>query len=377
MSQELHFDVIVVGAGPAGSTCASLLANAGLNVLLCDKSRFPRDKICGDCVNPRAWEYFNLLGVSETLRSLDLRSIESVRVSNVAGRKIVVETTQDSSTPFFAIRRSILDNILLHNAGRQGATIVQDTQIVDIAAAKNWNVLVRDANGLKTYTCELLVGADGRNSTVASKIGAPTMQYSSLRSQKRIGIQWHAGFQPNVGSEVQLFTLKDGYLGIVNVDNQTSNIAMVADLELGRIVLSDFPRFVQQNLYSNPSLSQQAIDLALPAILLSTYPINPIRRHWRQSTVFLAGDAHQTVEPFTGEGITFALEDGYRTARKILAKFDKSIPGNIVPKGKFWVNQVVSPVLRNTRVAQSFVSLASQISWLPQLFARTVFRTSS
>src|SRR5512142_1078946 len=102
MSTSTHVDIIVVGAGPAGSTCASLLSERGLNVLLLDKANFPRDKICGDCINPRAWQYFDLLGVSEMLRTQHLQSLKSVRVANVAGENFVVALDPPSSTPFFS-----------------------------------------------------------------------------------------------------------------------------------------------------------------------------------------------------------------------------------------------------------------------------------
>lgn len=376
MSPTPHYDVIIAGAGPAGSACGTLLAREGLSVLLLDKSKFPRDKICGDCINPASWTYFDLLGVTEALRRLDLRIIESIRIANLGGKEIVVKAPANSARPFFAIRRSILDNLLLQNAMREGARFLEETMFLDATKEDSWNVLVRRNNGIESYRCDYLVGADGRNSTVANKIGAWSRTKSSVVSQKRIGIQWHSDFQSAIGSEVQLYTMKDGYFGIVNVDDRNSNIAMVTNPNVARKALDNFPGFIEETVFSNPIIGQYARHFEPHNEVVTTFPINPVRRYWRESKTFLAGDARQTVEPFTGEGVSFALEDGIRTARQILGSYEKRVPSFIQPRGDFWVNRVVSPVLRNHEFAESLVALFSQIPWLPRLLARTVFRSA-
>ncbi len=375
MNPTPHYDVIIAGAGPAGSACATLLAREGVNVLLLDKSKFPRDKICGDCINPASWTYFDLLGVTEALRRIDLRIIESIRIANLRGKEIVVKAPANSARPFFAMRRSILDNLLLQNAVRVGVKVLEETMFLDATVDDSWNVLVRRTNGVESYKCDYLVGADGRNSTVANKIGAWSRTRFSVVSQKRIGIQWHSDFQSAIGSEVQLYTMKDGYFGIVNVDDQISNIAMVTNPNVARKAIDNFPEFIEETIFSNPIVGRYSGHLEPHNEVVTTFPINPVRRYWRESKTFLAGDARQTVEPFTGEGVSYALGDGIRTARQILESYQKRVPSFINPRRDFWVNRVVSPVLRNHEFAESLVALFSQIPWLPRLLARTVFRS--
>ena len=375
MSPAPHYDVIIAGAGPAGSACATLLAREGLSILLIDKSKFPRDKICGDCINPASWKYFDLLGVSEAFRRLDLRIIESIRITNLSGKEIVIKALTNSARPFFAIRRSILDNLLLQNAMREGSEFLEETTFLDANLEDAWHVLVRHNNGIESYRCDYLVGADGRNSTVANKIGAWSRSKPSVVSQKRIGIQWHSDFQSGIGSEVRLYTMKDGYFGIVNVDDQNSNIAMVTNPNVARKALDNFTEFIEESIFSNPTTRRYAKHLEPHNEVVMTFPINPVRRYWRKSKSFLAGDARQTVEPFTGEGVSFALEDGIRTARQILGSYQERVPSFTQPQGNFWVNRVASPVLRNHKFAESLVAFVSQFSWLPRLLAKTVFRS--
>jgi flavin-dependent dehydrogenase len=369
-----HVDVLVVGAGPAGSACATLMARSGLNVLLCDKEQFPRDKICGDCINPDCWEYFELLGVADSLRRLDLHRIESARMATMSGKQITVPVRATPARPFFSIKRSILDNLLVQNAEREGVSFLQQTGILDATYSDLWNVIVQSRNGIETISCDYLVGADGRNSTVANKIGAWSRTHPS-KNTRRVGIQWHADVQPRVGSEVQLYTMKEGYFGIVNVDDLNSNLAMVTNPDIAREALVDFPRFVERTIYSNPIINRYATQIEPRSSVVTTYPINPIRRHWNQSKAWLVGDARQTVEPFTGEGVLFALDDGVRAARQISTVFEKKVRRTSRPRANFWVNRVVSPVLRNQELIESLVWVASGISWLPRLFAKTVFRT--
>ena len=376
MKTTRHVNVLVAGAGPAGSACAIALARAGMSVLLCDKEQFPRDKICGDCINPRSWQFFKSVGIADALLSQDLHRIDLVRVTNLNGRQVTVPVRRNEQRPFFSIKRSVLDNLLLRRACQDGVNVLQQTQVIDAVFSGRWLVTVRSTSGIDTWSSDFLIGADGRNSTVANKIGSWVKTSSGTTAQRRIGIQWHADVQPRVGSEVQLYTMSEGYFGIVNVNDQTSNIAMVTSPETARDALADFPRFIERTFYDNPIINHYVGQIEPRRGVLTTYPVNPVRRYWEHPAAYLVGDARQTLEPFTGEGVSFALEDGLHTAQLVSDKLQLKMHSVPRRRGSFLVNRVVSPALRNRELVESLLAIGSMILWLPRLLAKTILHTS-
>ena len=162
-----HFEILIVGGGPAGAAAGTLLACAGLRVLIVEKTKFPREKICGACVNPRAWQYFEALNVADELRTRRLNVIDSFRISNNGGADFASKIPQTTARPFFSIPRSELDTILLERARTSGAVVSEETSVVEVVRHKGWTVDTRNGATFTSFDCDVLIGADGRNSTVA------------------------------------------------------------------------------------------------------------------------------------------------------------------------------------------------------------------
>ncbi len=369
-----EFDVIVVGGGPSGSACSTFLSQRGLRVLVIEKSKFPRDKICGDCINPHTWRFLEVLDVASELRARDLRTIKNVRISNTMGKELSLQVPSSPSAPFIALDRKILDDILLKNARRSGAKVLQEAKILGIAKAGSWIVSTQDREGPHQFISRYLVGADGRNSYVAGKIGAKMRSLFPFHTPIRVGVQWHTKFQPDVGADIRLYKFEGGYCGVVNVDDQTANVAMVTEPAVSRLASSDFFAFVERTALRNPSCARACSDLSPLQTVHVTTPVNPFIRKTRTTDAFLVGDARRTLEPFTGEGICFAIQDGILTAMHILKLTDANLGQTHIPtRTSLWVNRVFSPVLQSHRVTEFLISLASKQAWMARIFGRMVF----
>src|SRR5438067_3740917 len=106
------FDVAIVGGGPAGSSCAAFCANAGLRTLLLEREVFPREKVCGDCLNPACWPILERLKLVERVRSLPHGVLDRVEFIGTGGR-ISAVTLPAGDEAEIALKRSLFDRLIM------------------------------------------------------------------------------------------------------------------------------------------------------------------------------------------------------------------------------------------------------------------------
>src|SRR5262249_39628986 len=103
------FDVAIVGGGPAGSSCAGFCALAGLRTLVLEREKFPREKVCGDCLNPSCWPVLKRLDSAERVRALPHAKLDAVEFIAIGGRKVIVDLPSGEECEV-AIKRSLFDD---------------------------------------------------------------------------------------------------------------------------------------------------------------------------------------------------------------------------------------------------------------------------
>jgi len=366
------YDAIIIGGGPAGAACATVLSQAGLAVMLCERACFPRARICGDCVNPRAWKLFDLLDVSEDIRALPLGRLRMITVSACQHNPITVEPDTPSNQPFFAVKRALLDHVFLRRAESVGANVQEETHVGAVDWDDCWYAHVRQGRDARSsvFKGRVLVGADGRNSLVGKTLAKQT---SGGRQSARVGIQWLARKQ-TLPETVAMFLFNTGYAGVVNLDNHCSNIAMTTTPDAAQLALTDFDAFANTTLFSNAA-ARQTLDSINPlGEIATTFPINPVVRAVLPGAVFLAGDARRTLEPFTGEGVCFALNDGVRTAAEVLRLFGKeSVCQAPYRQSAWWPNHLFSQILRSDRLTDAAITMAARFPEMVPWLVRAVF----
>ena len=377
-STSAAYEVAIVGAGPAGSACAALLGRAGLRVLLCDKASFPRPKICGETVNPRCWDVFDALGVADEVERSIHNRIAAISVTDKKGREVRVEVGKRGGRCFFSMGRDVLDHILVRSAQSTGVEFRDGTTVTRVAWDGCWRIEVRNgkAGEKSSVTAGYLVGADGRNSTIAGHLA--TRREISERGTRpssdsdRVGVQWHAFLHPEIAGALHMYLFDAGYCGLVAVDGRHTNVSMVTRPELASLATADFRSFLERTLWSNPVAAARFLDLNPVGKIVKTSPINPRCNPFDHPHATLIGDASQTVEPFTGEGIRYALEDGIAAARRLISERNGMDAGAARMNSRFRVNRVFSPVLRNPTIRDGLISLGARFPTLSRWVVGTV-----
>jgi geranylgeranyl reductase family protein len=302
----IHHDLIVIGAGPAGSTCAALCARQGMNVLLLDASRFPRDKVCGDCLNPDVWPVLDNLGVSAGVRKLPHSSPGLIRFSIAEQGSVEISISRDPGE--FVVRRRDFDDLLLRNAIAAGVEFQDGTPVSSLRKHQDlWEV--NTAVG-EIRHARRVVAADGRNSAV----GRHLRLISRQERKDRVGLQSHIPHPQNYDGNLEMRLYRNGYGGMADLGHGLANLCLVANS--GR--LRELRKEAEEHYRVHEAIAWRSITPIGRAKAISI----------ARGGVFLCGDAARVVEPFTGEGISFALRSGELLAEILTNNSDVST-GNL------------------------------------------------
>src|SRR5213595_1210589 len=131
LKRMVFYDVAIVGGGPAGSSCAGFCAAAGLHSILIEREKFPREKVCGDCLNPECWPILRRLGIDGRVRVLPHGALDWVEFINVRDVHLRVDLPRGVNAEI-AIKRSAFDSILLERAREFGTEVREASTLTSI-----------------------------------------------------------------------------------------------------------------------------------------------------------------------------------------------------------------------------------------------------
>src|SRR5437867_12943753 len=358
------FDVAVIGGGPAGSSCAAFCALAGLHTLVLERERFPREKVCGDCLNPSCWPVLERLGLTQRVWDLRHSKLTSVEFITIDGHKVIVyfPTGDDCE---LSIKRSLFDDLVLRRARELGAQVRGETTVTTLTHDGDWKI----ETGLHEAFCaRTLIGADGRNSTVArlrNLLPRPT--------RERVALQAHIPLPRNFGRRIILQFLPEGYSGQAPVNETQLNLCLVGTPP----TISRLRKWAERHFEITPDQPWRTIT----PLTRSPVPCA------RENLLFI-GDAARVVEPFTGEGIDYALRSGELAADAItkiirhadrqsaLREFNRACAQ--MYRGRLWINRLARGAVLWPRVGSLFVRAARiEPAILKLLTAKIVSRSCS
>jgi menaquinone-9 beta-reductase len=312
-------EVLIVGAGPAGAAAAIVLARRGMRVLLVDRATFPRDKLCGDTVNPGAMALLGRLGLAGPVAGSGL-PLDGVRVTSPRG----VEVRGPYPVPLAgrAIRRRDLDALLVAAADAAGAHVETGVRVVgpllDTSGASPVvrGALLERAGRRVRVPAAVVVAADGRRSALASAVGLTLVPAGPRR--------WAVGaYFSNVqglGREGEMHVRASHYVGIAPVPGGLANVCLVTSDPRG---LAAPGARLREALAMDPLLAERFARARLEGAARSLGPLAVESRAVGVPGLLLAGDAAGFVDPMTGDGVRLALHGGLLAAEATLRLFDQ------------------------------------------------------
>lgn len=316
-------DVIVVGGGPAGASAAFFLARGGANVLLLDRARFPREKPCAEYLSPQASRILAEMGALELVEEAGAAQLAGMVVRAPSGVEIRGEFAASHGFRGFrdrglALRRRTLDSILLDRARAAGVRVEEGVRVTDLIRDEGGRVIgVRrtepDGWASPRYA-RVVIGADGLRSLVANRLGVAR----SSRWPRRIAMVTHFRGIQGVRDVGEMHVEREGYLGLADVGNGETNVALVVPATEGRAIGANRDLFLDRWIASRPHLAPRFARAKRVSPIRITGPFaSRVRRAWAPGAA-LVGDAADFFDPFTGEGMYAGLRGGELLAPFVL-----------------------------------------------------------
>ncbi len=325
MGRSLDAEVIVVGGGPAGASTANSLAREGVDVLVLDRAKFPRDKTCAEYLSPQASRILSDMNVLDEIERTSPAHLEGMKVRSPNGQTAYGEFASTHGFRGFrdhglAIRRTILDAIVLNGARAAGARVEESARVTDLTRDLTGRVsgvtVIGPDGGSRSLTSKYVVGADGLRSIVGRRLG---LTRTSRFFPKRIAVVAHFRNVRDVGAFGEMHVDYDGYFGIVDVGRGLMNVAVVVPVSRAREIGEGRAEFLDRWIAKRPHLARRFVGAERVTAARATGPFATESRPAWAPGAALVGDAADFFDPFTGEGIYAALRGGELVAPFIAA----------------------------------------------------------
>jgi menaquinone-9 beta-reductase len=299
---DTRWDAVVIGAGPAGSIAARQLALAGARVLLVDRAVFPRPKVCGCCVNESAVGTLREMGLGGVLERLALAPIRRLELR--AGSACATLSLGGG----IAVARAALDAALVEEAVARGVRF-RDGASATLAPTSSQGprmVSLLDKAAQRELTADLVLVADGLSGRSLSEL--PEFAWH-VQPSSRIGFGAVVHWDALPRGTVRMCCGRRGYIGAVALNDGLANIAAAMDLA-----------FVQAHGGPGPAAASLLREAGVepPDVAAAPWKGTPAlsrRRGIESERILVIGDAAGYMEPFTGEGMNWAISGAWAAAK--------------------------------------------------------------
>ena len=342
------FDVIIIGAGPAGSTAAILLARAGWSVALIDKQRFPRRKVCGECLAASNLSILDALGIGQGFRAA--AGPELRRVALLHGHRQVLADLPPGGVEGRrwgrALGRETLDTLLRDQAVAAGATLWQPWVVQDVSGGRgDWRIAVRavESNARVTLSAPVAIAANGSWEALPSD--RPRRQAGHRAADL---LAFKANFRGVAQREapLSLLALDGGYGGMVLADGGFTTVACCVRrdrLEACRRAFAGLRAGEAVEAWLGqacPELRKALAGARRQGPWLAAGPLDPGIRLRADDAMLRIGNAAGEAHPIVGEGMSMALQSAWLLSARLLEFAGDKPPSHDASASATWQREV-------------------------------------
>ncbi|MDQ4076948.1 MAG: FAD-dependent oxidoreductase, partial [Chloroflexota bacterium] len=290
------YDVVIIGAGPAGSAAAIALSESGHSVVLLERHHYPRHKMCGEFLSPETVPIFEQLGVWEEVQAVHPARITAARITEPGGQRLDVALP----APALGLSRYRLDHLLVERARVAGAEVSEGCVVSEVHGSLDQGFEVVTHEG--SVRARVVLGAWGKRSTLDRSLARPFFG-------RRAGFMaLKAHFQgPEPEERTELHAFPGGYCGINRVEGEAVNVCLLATDGAWERSGKSIPAFWQMIQEENAALAMQLryADKVTEDIVISN--ISFARKSPVERDILMLGDSAELISPLAGNGQAIAL----------------------------------------------------------------------
>jgi len=323
--------VVIAGGGPAGSSLAIRLANAGREVVLVEREAFPRNKLCGEFISPECLRHFGDLGVLKPMLGAGGDRIRRTVFYGMRGSSIEIDSGLFGGEAL-SLSRYAMDKILIERARQAGVTVLESSVVNHVEiddSGKVAGAAVRTGSSSLELETSILVDATGRSRSISKLAGRARgrgreqASRGGERRQKFVGYKAHLHGADVPAGTCEIYSFRGGYSGLSNIEGGAANHCFLVDAGVVKQYAGDADRIVASTVMKNPraAASLRSADRSSEWLAVSVdnfgvnQPVTP-------EGIFAVGDASAFIDPFTGSGMLMALESSEILASSLLADAD-------------------------------------------------------
>lgn len=349
--------IVIVGAGPAGSSLAIRLAQKGLDVTIVEKDRFPREKLCGEFISPECLRHFESIGVKGELLTVGGDRIFETRFFDKRGRSVAVPTEWFGHGRFaLSLSRAVMDHRLLAAARTSGVNVIEGSRVTGTRneGGRMLSIDLRSDAGEKGQIIgDLFVDATGRTA-VLSKGETPTER------PKLVAFKAHLSNVRTEPGVCEIYFFDGGYGGLSHVEDDKANFCFIVKAGVAKRFIGQTNQLFRSILDENTragvrmSAAQPLHDWLAVAIDRFGY-----RKPHPAVNVVAVGDAGAFIDPFTGSGMLMAMDSA-----ELLSHF--------IASGEFQRDEYLAAHRRLFRTRLATSSALRQAAFVPGLASAAI-----